>query len=104
MDDPSQAAANNWSVWAGFEHHRPKLRLAGRYGYGETNFSATANDRFSSSGERWLLSTDYKLFDSVWIGMSYGEATGSIDALDGERFMLTVRLSEPKRMNIFAQE
>lgn len=101
--DPSQGEADNWSFWTGVEYHQDKVRLAGRLGYGETDFQTPETEPFSSDGERWLISADYKLFPTVWIGASYGEATGSVDALDGERFLVTVRFSEPDAMNIFGQ-
>lgn len=100
-EDLAEAKSDNWQAWTGIEYFSDRLRAAARIGYGDTEFSQFEAEQFSKSGEKWLLSADYRVTDTTWISVSYGEAAGSIDALQGDTLMVTLKFSEPTRLDIF---
>ncbi len=100
-DDLKESESDNWQAWAGVEYYSDRLRAAARFGYSDTEFNKAEAEQFSKSGEKWLLSADYRVTETTWVSVSYGEAAGSIDALDGETLKVTVKFSEPSKLNIF---
>lgn len=95
-DAIKEGKADTWQAWMGLEYNSTSFKAAAMYGYGETDFKDQTVEAFSNDGERWLVSTDFKMTKSMWLALSYGEAAGSIDALEGEKFLVTIKYSEPK--------
>jgi hypothetical protein len=93
--------ADTIQAWAGIERFTKTWRAAARYGYVETDFKDALARPFSKDGDRWLVSTDLRLVENVWISVSYGEAAGTVDALKGEQFLVSLKFSDPKALNIF---
>lgn len=96
----AEGKADTWDVWTGLEYRTPSWQAAARIGYVDIDFQDAASI-YSSSGEKWLVSSDIKITKSIWLGLSYGEASGTIDALDGEQFRVALKFSDPERYNVF---
>lgn len=102
-DDLKESTADTWQAWGGLEYFSDKWRAAARYGYQDTEFNEPLAQSFSKSGELWQVDGDIRLNETLWIGLSFGKAAGTVDALDGEVFKLTLKFSEPKKLNVFAR-
>ena len=97
----AEAKADTYQGWIGAELFSDTWRVAGQVGYIDVNFNSAINEQFSRNGERWQVSTDYKVADNIFLGVSYGKAQGTIDALDGERLTVDVKFQQSKAFNIF---
>lgn len=102
-DDLKESTADTWQAWGGLEYFSDKWRAAARYGYQDTEFNEPLAQSFSKSGELWQVDGDIRLNETLWVGLSYGKAAGTVDALDGEVFKVTLKFSEPKKLNVFAR-
>ncbi len=86
--------ANTIQAWGGAEYFSEKFRLAGKFGYADTNYKDPLLETFSSHGKRWLTSADFNVVSNLWVGVSYGKAQGTIEALEGRIFQITLRFAE----------
>jgi hypothetical protein len=95
--------ANTLGAWVGLEYLSPNYRLAGQYGWRRTYARSPLGEPFEVSGDRFLLQGQVQLGNErspLWLDVSYGQATGTTDALDDETVMITLRYTPPKPPNI----
>ncbi len=102
-DSTPEIRADVVEGWVGAERFSPDLRLAVHYGYREVSANEPAGAPFEQSGERYLVSAQIRIGEQesgMWLGVSYGDANGSVDSLDDETALVTLRYSPPPRYNI----
>lgn len=102
-DATPEMRANVSEGWIGVERFSDDLRLAAHYGYREVDASEAAGEAFEQSGERYLVSGQIRLGggdSGLWLGLSYGDASGSVSALDDEVALVTLSFSPPPRYDI----
>lgn len=99
-----EAQADTAQIWGGIEYVSSNWRGNARIGYVETDFNSTEASPFSSDGEKWLVGADIRLGrnSNTWLGIEYGEAGGTIDALRGETLKVSFKFSDPAVLNLFA--
>jgi len=87
--------------WTGLEVNKEKWRLAARGGYVKKSFNDSLLNEFSTDGERWLVSADLLVAKNTWVSLSYGEANSLDEDLQGERFTVDLKFTQPKSIGLF---
>lgn len=98
-----EAKSDTWQIWGGVEYFSENWRVSGRYGYTDVNFNDAAVSDFSRNGDRWVVEGDLKLRDNLWLNLAYGEAQGTVEALQGEQLTLGLKFNNPSAFNIFGK-
>jgi hypothetical protein len=95
--------ANTIGAWVGLEYLEPNFRLTGQYGWRRTYAQTASGEPFETSGDRFLIQGQVQLGNErspLWLDVSYGQATGTTDALSDETIMVTLRYTPPKPPNL----
>ena len=107
-DDLAEAQADTIQVWGGLELTTKNWNIGAQLGYVDVNFNDPLAQEFSRNGERWVISTEFNLSlihksmpDDVWLVASYGDAQGTVEALEGERLMVSLRFNGSQGLDIF---
>lgn len=88
--------ADTWDAWIGFERLTPGYRFTAQYGWLETSAREATGKAFEKSGERYLLSGQFRLGgkdSSLWLGVSYGNGYGTSADLKSDTAMVTLGYS-----------
>lgn len=101
-EDVTSGDAQTKTVWAGVERYSENWRLGARIGYVDVDFDDDELAEFSRDGEKWLVNFDWNLTGNVWMRFAYGEASGTVDSLQGEQLTLSLQISDPKALNLFS--
>jgi hypothetical protein len=90
----------------GLERISDTFRFSGEYGWQDTHARDLIGKPFEKSGERYLLSAQYRLggflglSDGTWLGVSYGNGYGTIGDLKATTALVTLSYSPPKPPDI----
>lgn len=85
--------------WMGLERVSAATKIGGYVGYLDQRAAAHADNAYSKSGYRWLVSGAMSLgviYDGLWLIGSYGAADGSVTTLDDKVAMLSLSFGPPK--------
>jgi hypothetical protein len=90
--------ARTYNVWAGVERISPDRRFAAQYGWVKVDALRAGQEPFSNTGERYLVSAQFRLGDDKsgsWLGLSYGNAYGTIESRKSTTALITYSFSPP---------
>lgn len=102
--------ADTWDAWAGLELLSADMKVALQYGWFDAEARDRAQDKFSQSGERWLVTGAVRLAKylpfvndklGAWGNVSYGVANGTTDARDDKKVLVTLTFAPPTGFGIF---
>jgi hypothetical protein len=96
--------AHSWDYWVGLEHLTQTSKLAVQYGRTEIRADDPANDRFSKSRSRYLMSAAFPLLGKetgLWLGVAYGNARSTVATESDRTFLITLEFAPPKAADIF---
>jgi hypothetical protein len=88
--------ADTLDGWLGIERRSPDFLASARIGYQQVRANETVGRFFNRQGTRFLLNAQQRVTDQMWLGVSYGNAGGTVDTYDANRFLVTVSFSPPK--------
>lgn len=94
-----QIVANTINAWLGLQYLHPGMRATAQYGWVKTDPKLASQDVFRRSGDRYLVSTQWRLGDEssgFWLGVSYGNGYGDAAALKANTALVTFSYSPPK--------
>jgi len=96
--------ANTTDVWAGLQMLSPNTTLALQVGWFKADAREASLSKFTQSGDRWLVSAGQRIGGSssgTWLGVSYGNASGTTTVRDDRTFLVTFAFSPPKSPEVF---
>ncbi len=100
-----EIVADTSNAWLGLEYLRSGIRAVAQYGWVKTDAKLASLDKFSHSGERYQLLTQWRLGDETsgtWVGVTYGNGYGDSSSLKATTAMVTISYSPPKPPDITA--
>ncbi len=94
--------ADTLNAWAGIERRSESLLLAARYGYQQVRANDAIGRFYNRSGDRFLFQGQMRLGSEspLWLGLTYGNAGGTVDTYNAKRLLVTLAFSPPKPENI----
>lgn len=82
--------------WIGIERYSQRFRFGAFYGYSEVEAVEPAGEAFERSGERYVISAQYRLGDEddsgLWVGLTYGDTGNSADE-NNDRLMFSINFA-----------
>jgi hypothetical protein len=94
--------ANTLDGWFGIERRSDALILAVRYGYYQARATEALDRPFNRSGDRFQAQGQFRLGNEspLWLGVTYGNAAGTIDGFNAKQLLVTLAFSPAKPYNI----
>lgn len=94
--------ADTLNGWVGIERRSDSLLLSARYGYQEVRANDPIGKFYDRSGDRFLVQGQIRLGNDspLWLGITYGNAGGTVDTYNAKRLLVNLAFSPPKPQNI----
>lgn len=84
-------------AWIGIERYSQRFRFGAFYGYSEVEAAEPAGEAFERSGERYVISAQYRLGDGelsgLWLGVTYGDTGSAANADNDDALMFSINFA-----------
>jgi hypothetical protein len=84
-------------AWIGIERYSQRFRFGAFYGYSEVEAAEPIGEQFERSGERYVISAQYRLGSDensgLWVGVTYGDAGSAVNADNDDALMFSINFA-----------
>lgn len=84
-------------AWIGIERYSQRFRFGAFYGYSEVEAAEPAGQPFERSGERYVISAQYRVGadenSGIWVGLTYGDTGNAANADNDDALMFSINFA-----------